>query len=113
MLNIKQWLELTGMKVAENCFFKPPALPYIVFSDHIEISGADEKNCLADRNISVELYSERINKEKELLIENLLNEKAINFKKDRTWIDSEKYFQTVYDFKLYEKIGGIINVNSR
>lgn len=107
MLNIKEWLELTGMKVAENCFLKPPPLPYIVFNDDIETSGADEKNCLSDRNISIEMYSERKNKEKELLIENLLNEKAINFKKNRTWIDREKFFQTVYDFKIYEKIGGI------
>lgn len=106
MLDIKSWLEITGMKVAENCFLKPPALPYIIFTDDITTSGSDDKNCLVDRNISVELYSERINREKENNIENLLNEKSIKFKKSRTWIDSEKFFQTVYDFNIYEKIGG-------
>lgn len=106
MLDIKAWLESTGMKVAENYFFKPPALPYIVFTEDINTSGADYKNCLVDRSISVEMYSERINREKEANIEGLLNKKAINFKKNRTWIDKEKYFQTVYDFNIYEKIGG-------
>jgi len=106
MLEIKTWLEITGMKVAENCFFKPPALPYVVFTDDVNMSGADNNNCLVDRNISIEMYSERINKEKENIIENLLNEKSIKFKRSRTWIDSEKFFQTVYDFNIYEKIGG-------
>lgn len=106
MLDIKNFLERTGMKVAENCFLKPSALPYIVFLDNTSISGADDKNCLLDRDIIVELYSEKINKEKEHLIENLLNINLINFNKERIWIDSEGYFQTTYNFNLYEKIGG-------
>ncbi|OCB00399.1 hypothetical protein [Clostridium beijerinckii] len=106
MLDIKTWLELTGMSVAETCFLKPPPLPYIVFDDDIKTDGADDKNCLADRSITIEMYSERINREKEASIEKLLNEKAIIFKKNRTWVDSEKFFQTVYDFNIYEKIGG-------
>lgn len=103
MLDIKTWLETTGMKAAEECFKNPPPLPYINFTDETRISGADDKNCIADRNISIELYSNKINHEAEQLIENLLNEKAISYKRDRTWIDSEKYFQTVYDFELIEK----------
>lgn len=107
MLDIKSWLQLTGMKVAETSFLKPPALPYIVFDDDTKIGGADSRNCLADRSITVEMYSERINREKETNIENLLNEKGISFKKNRTWIDSEKFYQTVYDFNIYEKTGGM------
>lgn len=107
MLDVKSWLETTEMKVSENCFLKPPSLPYIIFNDEIKTGGADNKNCLANRVISIEMYSDRINKEKENLIETLLNEKSIEFKKSRTWIDSEKFFQTVYDFNIYERIGGI------
>jgi hypothetical protein len=106
MLDIKSWLELTEMKVAETCFLKPPALPYIIFTDDIKSGGADNKTCLVDRSITVEMYSERINKDKESIIESLLNEKTIEFKKRRTWIDSEKFFQTVYDFNIYEKMEG-------
>ena len=104
MLDIKPWLEITGYKVAEERFLKPPELPYIIFTEVTNISGADDKNCIADRNISIEHYSEKISKVSEKRIEDLLNEKAIEFKKDRTWIESEKFFQTVYNFSLIEKI---------
>lgn len=104
LTDVKSWLETTGMKVAEERFFKPPALPYIVFLEDRAVSGADSKNCIADREISIELYSDKINQSDEQAIENLLNEKAINYKKDRTWIQAEMFFQTVYDFNLIEKI---------
>lgn len=104
MLDVKTWLEITGMKVAEERFKSPPQLPYIIFTDDRDVGGADNKNCLVNRDISIELYSEKINKEAESKIEDLLNEKAIKFKKNRTWIDSGKFFQTVYDFNLYEKL---------
>ncbi len=104
LTDIKKLLEKTCMKVAETCFLNPPPAPYIIFTDDIEVTGSDNKNCIYNRDISVELYSERINREKEILIENLLNKNSIEFEKNRTWIDSENLFQTVYDFFLKEKI---------
>ncbi len=103
MLHIKAWLKTTGMNVAEQCFLQPPALPYIVFVEENDISGADSKNCIADRAITIELYSDRINREVEGKVETLLNEKEIQYKKERTWVDSERFFQTMYDFNLKEK----------
>lgn len=104
MLAIKSWLETTGMKVAEERFLRPPVLPYIVFLESRTVGGADNKNCIAERTITIELYSDRINYEKEELIENLLNEKEMEFIKSRVWIDTEKCFQTLYDFNFIEKI---------
>lgn len=104
MLDVKAWLETTGLKVAEECFFKPPPLPYAVFKEIVEISGADDKNCISDKNISVELYSLKVDYITEKLIENLLNEKAIKYKKDRIRIDTEGMFETIYDFNFVEKI---------
>lgn len=103
MLDVKSWLETTGMKVAEGRFLKPPALPYVIFLDDVDVGGADNKNCIARRSISVEMYSGKINHEAEQKIELLLNEKSIEYKRNRTWIDTEKIFQTVYDFNLIEK----------
>nr|DAN99189.1 MAG TPA: hypothetical protein [Caudoviricetes sp.] len=102
-INVKAMLEETGLKVAENCFLKPPALPYIVFLENSNFSGADNKICLLKRDITVELYNSRINREKEKEVEEILIKNSIEFSKERTWIDSEKIFQTVYDFNLYEK----------
>lgn len=103
MTDIKTWLETTGLKVAEESFKVPPKLPYIIFKDEDKIRGADDLNCIANRSINLELYSNTIDSSVETRIENLLNEKAIEFKKSRAWVDSEQFFQTVYDFDLLEK----------
>ena len=102
MLAIKQWLETTGMTVAEERFLKPPALPYVVFTETTIVGGADDKNLIADRQISVELYSDKINVTAEQIVESLLNE--IHYTKSRIWVQTEMFFQTVYDFTLTEKI---------
>lgn len=102
-INVKEMLEQSGLKVAENCFLKPPTPPYIVFLEDSNYSGGDKKICIFERAITVELYSLKINREKESDIEKILTENFIEFRKNRTWIESEKFFQTVYDFNLYEK----------
>ncbi len=102
-IDVKAMLEETGLKVAENCFLRPPALPYIVFLENSNFSGADNKICLLERDITVELYSSKIEREKEKAVEEILIKNSVEFSKERTWIDSEKIFQTVYDFNLYEK----------
>lgn len=104
MLDIKQWLQNTGMKVAENYFKKPPSLPYVIFKENTKIRGADNKNNLSNRDITIELYSEIINHKAEKNIENLLDERSIEYSRNRTWIESESFFQTVYDFNFIEKI---------
>ena len=103
MLGIETWLETTGLKVAEERFLKPPPLPHIIFTEYNDIGGADDKNCIASRDISVELYSLTVDRISESLIENLLNQKAINYTKGRLWIDTEMMFETVFDFTLTEK----------
>ena len=104
MLDIETWLETTGLKVAEECFFNiPPPLPYINFTNNTEVSGADNKNCVANRIISIELYSLKIDHISETKIENLLNEKAIKYSKDHIWIETEKMMSTIYDFNIIEK----------
>ncbi|MCL6573153.1 MAG: hypothetical protein K6T88_15960 [Bacillus sp. (in: Bacteria)] len=103
MVDIETWLKRTGLKVSEERFLKPPPLPYIIFTENNDVSGADDKNCIANRDISVELYSLKVDRISEDLIENLLNEKAIRFKRDRIWIDTEGMFETIYDFNFTEK----------
>ncbi|APC41526.1 hypothetical protein [Clostridium estertheticum] len=103
MLDIKPWLETISLKVAEERFLKPPPLPYIIFMEGASVSGADDKNCIADRDISIELYSLKVDHVSEILIEKLLNEKSIKYKKDRMWDDTEMWFETTYDFNFVEK----------
>ncbi|MGH4125098.1 MAG: hypothetical protein ACREV6_19455 [Clostridium sp.] len=102
--DIKTWLGTTGLKVSEERFLKPPPFPYVIFMDGTEVSGADDKNCIADRSISIELYSLKVDHISEKAIEDLLNEKVIKYKRNRTWLDTEMMFETMYDFNLIEKI---------
>ena len=104
LTDVKTWLETTTYKVAEEYFKEPPKPPYIIFIEESDVGGADDKNCIAERKISIEMYSLKIDKIAEKAIENLLNEKAIKYKRYHTWIESEEFFQTVYDFNLVEKI---------
>lgn len=103
MLDIKEWLSKTDYKTAEVRFLKPPPLPYIIFIEEQDIGGADGLNNIISRKITLELYSEVIDSEAESKIENLINDQLFNFKKSRTWIESEKFFQTMYDFEFVEK----------
>lgn len=103
MLDIKPWLETTGLKVAEEKFKKPPLLPYVIFTESNDIRGADTKNCISERVIGIELYSENIDRVSEGKIDDLLNEKLIEYSKERIWIDSQLMFETIYVFNLIEK----------
>lgn len=101
--DIETWLGATGLKISEECFIKPPALPYVIYTDNPDVGGSDTKNNIANRSINIELYSKKIDRVSEGLIEILLNEKTIKYKKDHIYIDTEMMFETVYDFNLIEK----------
>lgn len=103
MLDVKELLKMTGLEVAETSFLKAPALPFIIFLQDVEEAGADIKNNIIERNVTVEFYSARINNEKEKIIEDLLRQKLIKFKKERVYIENQNFFETIYTFSLYEK----------
>jgi len=104
MLEVKTWLEGTGLRVAEDRFRKPPPLPYIVFNENRSVRGSDSKNGIADRDITVELYAAEIDPVAEAAVESLLNARGLPHTRDRVWIDSEKFFMTTYAFGMTEKL---------
>ena len=103
MLDVKELLEKTNLKVGEVAFSKPPQLPYIILLEAIEEGGADYSNNIVNRDISIEFYSIKINREKENEIEELLKSEGISFTKNRSYIAQDKVFETIYDFSIYEK----------
>ena len=105
MLDVKAWLETTGYKVAEIAFTKKTPLPYIIFTDKRNVGGGDLQNNLVVREISVELYSDKINRDVEKAIEDLFDAKAVSYEKNRVWIGgADNFFETTYDFSITEKI---------
>lgn len=103
MLAIKTLLKLTGLPVREQRFLGVMPLPAIIYSDDVEIGGADLTNNLITHNIGVEFYSESIDLENEARIEYLLDNMPISYTRNRDWIESEKFFSTVYEFTITER----------
>ncbi len=103
MLEIKAFLEQTGLPVREQRFLGVMPLPSIVFSDDVEIGGADLKNNLLNHNIVIEFYSEAIDLDNEAKIEQLLDNLPTHYNRHRDWIESEKFFSTVYKFTITER----------
>jgi len=103
MLAIKSLLEMTGLPVREERFLGIMPLPVIVYTDDVEIGGADLKNNLITHNIGIEFYSETIDLENEARIELLLDNLPIRYTRSRDWIESEKFFSTIYEFTITER----------
>ncbi len=103
MLDVKAFLEQTELPVREQRFLGVMPLPAIVFTDAVDIGGADLINNLITRNIGIEFYAETIDLLNEAKIELLLDSLPISYTRTRDWIESEKFFSTIYEFTITER----------
>lgn len=103
MLDIKALLDQTGLPVREQRFLGIMPLPSVVFTDDVEIGGADLRNNLITHDIGIEFYAETVDLASEAKIEQLLDNLPIHYTRRRDWIESEKFFSTVYEFLITER----------
>ena len=103
MLAIKTLLETTGLPVREERYLGIMPLPAIVYSDDIEVGGADLVNNLITHNIGIEFYAESIDLVNDAKIGHLLDNLPIRYTRNRDWIESEKFFLTQYEFTITER----------
>lgn len=89
----------------ETLFRNPPPKTFCVYFDDIETDGSDFDCEIINHNVSVELYAlNKPDKEAEKRLEKALKKSGLHYSKlGRAWIQSEKYYQTVYDFSYTEK----------
>lgn len=114
-MDIKEILKKgTGLPVAENCFVKPPSLPYLVFTQDKNVKGISNKIFIIDSDISIELYvslpDEKLEeKVMKVIINNILsisnNDEEIEISQNREYIKSEQMYMTTFVFNLIEKGG--------
>ena len=101
---INEILTATGLPFRKTRFTKPPKGTYAVYMDDVENDGPDGINAIRTHDYTVELYSPTPDDEAEEKLESILDERGVRWsKQDRTWIQSEQLYQTVYDFQYIEK----------
>lgn len=105
-MDIKSWLETTGINTKELRFLKAPNYPYIVFNDAITVRGTDNMlHILTEHVTSVELYTKSINQDDSStkIEELILDDLNVEFTRQRVWVEEESHFLTIYNFTFLEK----------
>ena len=102
MTDIQALLERTGVKVNPTRFLKP-VLPRIVWFEHTNNYGADFSSPIAHREITVELYAEKIDLRAERRIAAELDALGVDYSVERVWVSDEKLHETIYNFEMEEK----------
>ncbi len=103
-MDIKAYIETeTGLPTAEVAFTKPQKLPFIAVLDRTDEDGDDYHARLLSHELTVEFYAARIDKENEEKIEAAFAKQAWKTTKDRSWIEEEKMFETIYTTNFIEK----------
>lgn len=105
MLDLDTELKTTGIPFKRLYWVKAPVYPYGIYDDVLLIRGDDERLTIVEHNTTLELYAEKIDVESEAKIEEWLKSKKFEFEKTQIWIDSEKHYQTIYEFEFIEKKG--------
>lgn len=105
MLNVREWLEkeLSGIKIEETIFRKQPKTPYIVFDDDVSYRGSDERNCIIEHSIILELYTSSKSSQAEIStkIDALLY--SIDYNVNTDYIKEQELYCKTYLFNLIEK----------
>lgn len=102
---VKEILNAIGIPYKQTRFLKAPSQSYIIYLHDYKVRGADHKNLIKENDITLELYSYSKDEKSESLIEDELNERNIEYKKQSPyWIDSEQLYQTIYEFNYIEKV---------
>jgi len=105
---IENLLSATGLQFAYR-EFKPyknkpvPKPPYIVYLiDNESGRGADGKNLLMRKRVTIELYSNTKSISHEAAVEAAIS--TFEFEKYEEYISEEKMYCVSYEFDIYEKI---------
>lgn len=102
---VSELLTAAGIKNRRGRFVKPPAGTYAVWMDDIETDGPDGMPPLIfSHNVTVELYEDAPDDVAVAALEAQLSAAGLHWtKQDRYWIQSEQFYQTIYEFSYTEK----------
>lgn len=101
----KSAIEACGIPAAEAEFKKPVHTPYLCyFRSNERTIDADGKPVIIFTSIAVEVYTAKSDTATEALFESWLKSQGINAEKtERAFVQSENYYETVYEFEVIFK----------
>ena len=102
---VNELLTAAGIVNRRSRFLRPPAGTYAVWMDDIETDGPDGMPPrIFSHNVTVELYEEKPDDVAVAALEAQLSAAGLHWtKQDRYWIQSEQFYQTIYEFSYIEK----------
>ena len=94
-------LKTTGLPFTFHHWEHPPKPPYgVYFDDYTDNFAADNMVYVQISHCNIELYSSQRDTEDENKIETVLDEAEIYWDKTRTYIESERLYQTTYEIEV-------------
>lgn len=102
---VSEILTAAGIKNRRSRFVKPPAGTYAVWMDDVTTDGPDGMPPrIFSHDITVELYEDKPDDVAVAALEAQLTAHGLHWtKQDRYWIQSEQFYQTIYEFSYIEK----------
>lgn len=101
LADVKEMLERTGLPVAYHHFKKAPSVPFIVYHCPEDAPfNADDQVYHNSRELEIELYTDQKDEATERMLELLLEEHELPYRRFENWIDSEKLYQQIYETRL-------------
>lgn len=102
---VSEILTAAGIKNRRSRFVKPPAGTYAVWMDDVTTDGPDGMPPrIFSHDVTVELYEDKPDDVAVAALEAQLTAHGLRWtKQDRYWIQSEQFYQTIYEFSYIEK----------
>ena len=97
---------IEGRTYIQTVFKQPPSVPFAVYHDDTDASlSSDETVDVLEHSIRLELYApNKPSPATESAIEAQLKAHALHYRKEsRAWLESERYYMTIYEFDYIEK----------
>lgn len=90
-----------GIPVEDTAFKTEQCLPFAVYIDDSENDGDDYNSHFVAHNLTVEFYSEHIDKELEQSFENCFETFGWKYRKTRVYLKDERMYETIYTIKEF------------
>ncbi len=90
-----------GIPVADTAFKTEQRLPFAVYIDDSENDGDDFHSHVIRHDLTVEFYSEHIDKGLEQKFEKCFDSYAWKYKKARIYLKEERMYETIYMIKEF------------